>query len=59
MSSAARFVLGFQATGDQDVVNKIREVGQAGSEASAALQELGDAGSDIQSSLSAKQSHTQ
>jgi hypothetical protein len=31
MSSAARFVLEFQATGDKDVVNKIREVGQAGS----------------------------
>ena len=32
MSSAARFLLEFEASGDQEVVNKIREVGQDGKE---------------------------
>lgn len=40
MSSAARFLLEFEASGDQEVVNKIREVGQAGKETAADLQEL-------------------
>lgn len=37
---SARFLLEFQATGDQEVVNKIREVGAAGKETAADLQEL-------------------
>jgi hypothetical protein len=40
MSSAARFLLEFEATGDQEVVNKIREVGAAGKETAAELQSL-------------------
>ncbi len=40
MSSAARFLLEFEATGDQEVVNKIKEVGAAGKETAADLQEL-------------------
>jgi hypothetical protein len=40
MSSAALFLLEFEASGDKEVVNKIREVGQAGKEAAADLQEL-------------------
>lgn len=40
MSSAERFLLEFEASGDQEVVNKIREVGQAGKETAVDLQEL-------------------
>jgi hypothetical protein len=37
---SARFLLEFQATGDQEVVNKIREVGAAGKETAADLDAL-------------------
>ena len=40
MSASARFLLEFQATGDQEVVNKIREVGGAGKEATTDLESL-------------------
>ena len=40
MSSAARFLLEFEATGDQEVVNKIRQVGAAGKETATDLQAL-------------------
>lgn len=40
MSASARFLLEFQATGDQEVVNKIREVGAAGKEAATDLESL-------------------
>ena len=40
MSASARFLLEFQATGDQEVVNKIREVGQAGQDAASQLESL-------------------
>jgi hypothetical protein len=40
MSSAARFVLEFEATGDQEVVNKIRAVGAAGKETATELESL-------------------
>jgi hypothetical protein len=48
--SAARFLLEFEATGDQEVINKIRQVGQAGAEAATGLGDLGTAGQDIQGS---------
>ena len=40
MSASARFLLEFQATGDQEVVNKIREVGAAGKETATDLESL-------------------
>ena len=40
MSASAKFLLEFQATGDQEVVNKIREVGAAGQQAATDLQDL-------------------
>jgi hypothetical protein len=40
MSASARFLLEFAATGDQEVVNKIREVGAAGQEAASQLESL-------------------
>jgi hypothetical protein len=38
--SSARFLLEFEATGDQEVVNKIKEVGTAGKQTAADLQSL-------------------
>jgi hypothetical protein len=40
MSSAARFLLEFEATGDQEVVAKIKAVGAAGKQTAAELQSL-------------------
>ena len=40
MSSAARFLLEFEATGDQEVVNKIKAVGAAGKQTATDLESL-------------------
>ena len=40
MSSAARFLLEFEATGDQEVVSKIKAVGEAGKQTATDLESL-------------------
>jgi hypothetical protein len=49
--SAAKFLLEFQATGDQEIVQKLRDIGSSGQEAATQLQELQTAGEDIGGSL--------
>jgi hypothetical protein len=51
MSSAAKFILEFQTTGDQEIVQKLRDIGTAGQDSAQQLQELQGAGEGIEGSL--------